>query len=340
MNWQYNKPIFTSITPLSAAKSGTEGAPNASITLNWVYPTNFTDTGTHSSTNIKRYRLYRHIETLAPTASADGGPDRDPAYIGNQTDPEPRYRLVALLSNTAISYTDTFADLTMHAGEEISSLGDRWVDSAGNDVVRDIVETKRRVYYMLIAESNKMIFKAHPFLFIAHSNNQSGDAPLGEVGCRSTIRQLATSNTKLSTGVNPKITTGKINETFKALRENDLMFEAYTDSLESTPVNGQHYCKVCDQYCDCTEVDGDLICQTCNNKITEDNNESENDPALNTKVDEETLISLVDDPEELANHLSELKTESEDKLKSALNFLTTGGYTTALDRAISFAQER
>lgn len=177
---------------------------------------------------------------------------------------------------------------------------------------------------------------------IVRDNNYSNDSAtnVDDTQGNDSNRQLATSNTKLSTGVNPKITTGKINETFKALRENDLMFEAYTDSLESTPVNGQHYCKVCDQYCDCTEVDGDLICQTCNNKITEDNNESENDPALNTKVDEETLISLVDDPEELANHLSELKTESEDKLKSALNFLTTGGYTTALDRAINFAQER
>jgi hypothetical protein len=196
MRWNFYKTIFTNITPLSAAKSGPDSTPSIDIELSWVFPEFFTDPTVSYSNFADRldaaielhnpeaivvnYQLFRHIENTA-AGQEDGGAEIDPRYMGPQDGNEPNYHKISTLSSSTTGYVDTFTDLSMHATEGVVYSNGRWIDSEGRDVLKDIAETRRRVFYMIKPILKNMAFNSLPFLFIAHSD--------GHAECRSTITQ-------------------------------------------------------------------------------------------------------------------------------------------------------
>lgn len=179
-NIVFRKPLITSISTLP------DFVQSETITFNWVYPTDFTDTGTHDVSELLEYKLYRHIELTSPALSANGGLFCDPEtyntpFYTTPSRPEPIFKLIATLPASQISYTDTLADLSIHADEGIRLVSNRWVDNAGNDIINEIGLTKRRLYYQLIGVSQTMIFNTLPFIYLCHTNG---------VECKSTLTQV------------------------------------------------------------------------------------------------------------------------------------------------------
>ena len=86
MNWNYRKPIFTSITTIEQARS------NNGFTFNWSY----TDDAT-----AKSYNIYRHIENRVP-ATANGGVNNNPTTLSFQTN----YKLIANVNQPIVLVTD------------------------------------------------------------------------------------------------------------------------------------------------------------------------------------------------------------------------------------------
>jgi hypothetical protein len=179
-NWNFQKPLITNITNLTAFAASNQ------VVINWVYPTDFTDISTHDPSNVIEYKLYRHIEIITPATSANGGVFTDAStyntpFYSTATHPEPIFKLVATLPSATIQYVDSLNDLSIHNDEGVSLINGRWVDNAGNDILTDIAETRRRLVYKLIAVSNTMIFNSLPFIYICHTNG---------VECRSTLTQV------------------------------------------------------------------------------------------------------------------------------------------------------
>lgn len=176
----FRKPLITNITDLVTF------AQTEQIDFEWVYPTDFTDESTHDSSSLIEYKLYRHIELKSPAVSANGGlfcdaESYNTPFYTSPARPEPIFKLIATLPASTTTYTDTFADMTVHLDEKIKFRNGRWVDNENSDILQDIGLTKRRLYYKLIGVSNTMIFNTLPFMYLCRTMG---------VECRSAITQV------------------------------------------------------------------------------------------------------------------------------------------------------
>jgi hypothetical protein len=171
MNWNYRKPIFTNITPLTAIDSTLH-----TVTLEWAYPTDLTDPNTHNSDTVLFYDLYRHIENKL-SLSANGGINNNP----ESNDFQPNFKFFTSVAGNSATYPDTLSDLSMHYDEGIRDVNGKWLDLEGRDVIEEIRTTKRRLYYKIVANTSNATFNSTPFIYIAHTNG---------VECRSVVTQV------------------------------------------------------------------------------------------------------------------------------------------------------
>ena len=171
MNWNYRKPIFTDITPLTAVDP-----QSPAFTITWTFPIDLNDISTHDPSDVLYYELFRHIENKV-SISANGGIYNNPEASIFQSN----FKFVTTLNKNLTTYTDLLTDLSMHSDEGISLVGGKWLDSDGKDVVEEIRTTKRRLYYKLLAKTSNVGFNTTPFIYIAHTNG---------IECRSLITQV------------------------------------------------------------------------------------------------------------------------------------------------------
>jgi len=160
-----------------------------------------------------------------------------------------------------------------------------------------------------------------------------------------TNRTLAKSNTKLAntSAPTPGDSTTKLHESVKMLRENDMIFETYANSIDEGKNNQQKYCKHCDSHQDCTEKDGKHICRQCGVTITVDEGivdwAADKAKQVGQNINQSFNIhSVVNNPEKLAEAFTQLKRENTDRLKSVIKQLLDQGYSDQVGAAVSFQQ--
>lgn len=184
----YKRALFTSITRLIDINY-----TNPEITLQWEVPTDFTIPITDDYTQIHSYKIYRYIEKTYPLSEADGGLNTNPVFYDNVGKNEPKWKLVTTITN---KFSKIFVDnlknsttgIVLHTDSGFSLTNGRWIDSGGNDIVNDLIKTKRRIFYKIVtinqqdSSNNSVIsFNKTPFIYTAHTNG---------IACRSTITQV------------------------------------------------------------------------------------------------------------------------------------------------------
>lgn len=168
MNWNFTKPIFTSISTLAQASTA------QSFAMSWKTPRNYYLSDNNESTKYNSFNIYRYVETTYPTISADGGLTNDPTHHSKKE----LYKLIKTTNSGDRTYTDTLNDLNLHGFTQVNGV---WTDIIGNNILNDIFNAKRRIFYKIEGISNNISFNSLPFICLSHTNG---------VECKSTITQV------------------------------------------------------------------------------------------------------------------------------------------------------